>query len=142
MLGHRFAAEAARNRTNRRTYDAAYRASRERASRCTSSNAAYRCSKAYSNRVRAWCACDWVAVRSKRSYVVIFHIGLRCTVEYGASRLARLRPGRFIVRSVAHVVRQPMLKNGHGAVLMLWYADLCVLPNRRLFVNVSSCICR
>jgi hypothetical protein len=105
MLGHRFAAEAARNRTNRRTYDGAYRASSERASRCTSSNAACRCSKAYSNRVRAWCACDWVAVRSKRSCVVIFHIRLRCTVEYGASRLARLRPSRFIFRSVAHIAR-------------------------------------
>ena len=105
MLGQRFAAEAARNRTNRRTYDGAYRASGERASRCTSSNAAYRCSKAYANRVRAWCACDWVAVRSKRSCVVIFHIRLRCTVEYGASRLARLRPNRFIFRSVAHIAR-------------------------------------
>ena len=65
MLGHRFAAEAARNRTNRCTYDGAYRASGERASRCTGSNAAHRCTKAYSNRVRAWRACDRVAVRSK-----------------------------------------------------------------------------
>ena len=92
MFGHCFAAEAARNRTNRRTYDGAYRASSERASRCTSSNAACRCPKPYSNRVRARCACDWVAVRSKRSCVVIFHGRLRCTAEYGASRLATLRP--------------------------------------------------
>jgi hypothetical protein len=105
MLGHRFAAEAARNRTNGRTYDGAYRVSSERASRCTSSNAACRYSKPYSNRVRAWCACDWVGVRSKRSCIVIFHIRLRCTVKYGASILARPRPSRFIFRSVAHIAR-------------------------------------
>ena len=40
------AAEAARNRTNRRTYDGAYRASSERASRCTSSATPVRSSAA------------------------------------------------------------------------------------------------
>ena len=65
MLRHRFAAEAPRNCANRRAYDGAYRASSERASRCTSGNAACRCSEPHSNRVRAWCACDRVAVRSK-----------------------------------------------------------------------------
>jgi hypothetical protein len=105
MLGHRFAAEAARDRTNRRTDDGTYRASSERASRCTSRNAACRCSKPDSNGVRARCAADWVAVRSKRFCLVIFHIRLRCTVKYDTSRLARLRPSRVIFRAVAHKAR-------------------------------------
>jgi hypothetical protein len=81
MLGHRFAAEAARNRTNRRTYDGAYRASSERASRRTSSNAACRCSKPYSNGVRTRCASNRVTIRPNLSRGVIVHVVLRCTVK-------------------------------------------------------------
>jgi hypothetical protein len=72
MLGHRFAAEAARNHTNGCTYDGADRA------------------KADSNWVGTRRACDWVAVRSKRSCVVIFHIRLRCTVKEEATVSGRV----------------------------------------------------
>jgi hypothetical protein len=100
MLGHFFAAEPARDRTNGRTYDGAYRPGSERSGRrtgsdgtcgCSKSDATCGCSKAYSNRVRTWGARDWVAVRPRQSCIVIFHIHLRCTVEYGASTLATHR---------------------------------------------------
>jgi hypothetical protein len=51
MLGHRFAAESARDRANGCTYDGAYWTGSDRASRRTDGDTAYRCSKANSNRV-------------------------------------------------------------------------------------------
>jgi hypothetical protein len=63
MLGHFFAAEPARDRTNGRTYDGAYRPGSERSGRrtgsdgtcgCSKSDATCGCSKAYSNRMRTW----------------------------------------------------------------------------------------
>jgi hypothetical protein len=90
MLGHCFAAEAARNRTNGCTHDGTYRASSERASRCTSSNAAGRCSKADSNWVGARRASDRVKIRPTLSCVVIVHVVLRCAVKEEATVSGRV----------------------------------------------------
>ena len=88
MLGHRFAPEPARNRSNRRTYDGAYRPGSDGADRRTRGNTARdtagRCSKADSNRVRAWGARYRVRIRFSVSCLVIAHVNLRCTVEHGA----------------------------------------------------------
>jgi hypothetical protein len=100
MLGHFFAAQPACDRTNGRTYNSAYGPGSERSGRrtgsdgtcgCSKSDATCGCSKAYSNRMRTWDTSDRVAVRPRQSCIVIFHIPLRCTVEYGASTLAKLR---------------------------------------------------
>ena len=81
MLGHRFAAEAARDRTNRCTDDGAYRPGSDRAGRRaggdTACDTACRCSKADSNRVRTAGASNRVAIRPSLSRIVIVHVVLR-----------------------------------------------------------------
>ena len=81
MLRHSFAAEPARDRANRCTYDGAYRSGRDGADRRTRSNtacnAACRCSKADSDRVRAWGARNRVRIRSSLSCLVSVHVDLR-----------------------------------------------------------------
>jgi hypothetical protein len=83
MLGHRFAAEPTSNRACGRTHDGAYRASSERTGRGTSSDAAYRCSKADSHWVRAWSTCDRIGVRPSLGCGFVVHAVLRCTVKHG-----------------------------------------------------------
>jgi len=98
MLGHYFAAEPARDRTNGRTYDGAYRPGSERSGRrtgsdgtcgCPKSDATCGCSKAYSNRVRTWFTSDRVAVRPRQSCIVIFHIPLLTDVTTHSLTLGR-----------------------------------------------------
>jgi hypothetical protein len=88
MLGHRFAAEPARDRANGCTHDGAYRSSSDRAGRRTGSDTACRCSKADSNRVRTRGASDRVTIRPSLSCGVIVHVILRCTVEHSALSIA------------------------------------------------------
>jgi hypothetical protein len=84
MLGHRFAAEAARDRANGCTNDGAYWSGGDRAGRRTGSDTACRCSKSDSNRVRTRGASNRVAIRPSLFRVVIVHSVLRCTVEHDA----------------------------------------------------------
>jgi hypothetical protein len=72
MLGHRFAAEAARNRTNGCTYDGADRA------------------KTDPNGVRTRRASSRVEIRPGLSCVVLAHIVLRCIVKEQATVSGRV----------------------------------------------------
>jgi hypothetical protein len=94
MLGHRFAAESARNRTNGCTYDGAHRSGSDRAHRSTGGDTACdtacRRSKADSNRVGTRCAGDWVEIRPTLSCIVIVHVVLRCTVKEEATVSGRV----------------------------------------------------
>jgi hypothetical protein len=94
MLGHRFAAESTRNRTNGCTYHGAYRSGSDRAHRSTGGDTACdtacRRSKADSNRVGTRCAGDWVEIRPTLSCIVIVHVVLRCTVKEEATVSGRV----------------------------------------------------
>jgi hypothetical protein len=90
VLGRRFAAEAARDRSNGCTNGGANRSGGDRADRSTGSNSACdtacRRSKADSNRVRSRGASNRVWIRSSLFCVVIVHSVLRC--RYTLHRLA------------------------------------------------------
>ena len=93
MLGHRFAAESARDRANGCTYDGAYRSGSDRARRRTGSDTTYRCAKSNSNRVRTRGASNRVKICRNLCcgaiFAVIVHVILRCTVEH-VKRLVHL----------------------------------------------------
>jgi hypothetical protein len=90
MLGHRFAAESARNRANGCTYRGAYRSRSDRAGCRTGGDTACRCSKADSNRVGTRRASNRVEIRPSLSRGVMVHVVLRCTVKEEAMVSSRV----------------------------------------------------
>jgi hypothetical protein len=90
MLGHRFAAEAARDRANGCTYRGAHRSGSDRAGCRTGGDTPCRCSKPDSNRVGTRRASNRVEIRPSLSRGVMVHVVLRCTVKEEATVSGRV----------------------------------------------------
>jgi hypothetical protein len=90
MLGHRFAAESARDRANGCTYHRAYRSRSDGPGCRTGGDTACRCSKADSNRVGTRRASNRVEIRPSLSRGVMVHVVLRCTVKKEAMLSSRV----------------------------------------------------